>query len=64
MVCLPYSRFGNENFFGSLGFSPTIGKDDADSEVVSKQVAAVADVTFATHGNPEISSVCECHEIH
>ena len=46
MVFLPYSRFGNENFFGSLDFSPTIGKDDADSEVVSKQVAAVADVTF------------------
>ena len=39
-------------------------KDNTDSEVVFKQVAAVADVIFVTHGNPEISSVCECHEIH
>ena len=50
-------RFGNKNFFGYLDFLSTIGKDNADLEVVTKQIAAVVDVIFAPHGNPEISDV-------
>ena len=40
-----------------MKISPTIGKDDADSEVVTTQVAVVVDVIFTPHGNPEISLV-------
>ena len=40
-----------------MGFSPTIGKNDVDLEVVVKQVAAVVDVIFTPHRNLEISLV-------
>ena len=47
-----------------LGFSPMIGKDDADLEAVNIQVAAVVDIIFVPHGSLEIFLAWECHEIH
>ena len=55
LLALPYTRSGGKNFFGYLDFSSTIGKDNADLEIVTKQVAAVVDVIIASHGNPEMS---------
>ena len=46
-----------------LGFSPTIGKDDVDSELGTKQVTGDADIIFAPHRSPEVSSLWECHDI-
>ena len=43
------------NFLGIWFFPSTIGKDNADLEVVTKQVAAFKDVILALHGNPEMS---------
>ena len=54
---LPYSYTRILEMKTYLGFSLTIGKDNSDSEVTTKQVAA--DVIFVPHGNPEISSVCD-----
>ena len=41
-------------FFGLLGFSPSFDKD-SDDKVAIKQLTAVADVTFLSHDNPEVS---------
>ena len=58
MVFLQYSRFGNKNLFGRLGYF----SKDSNGEVATKQQAAVVDVILGTHENLAISLVA--HKIH
>ena len=48
------SHFGNKSFFGWLGFSQSFNKDSGD-EVAMEEPTVVADATFMSHNNPEIS---------
>ena len=63
MVFLPYSRFGNKNLLGWLGFSPTFGKD-SDGEVATKQLAAVVDIIFVHIRIQKYPISLGAHEIH